>query len=509
MGRTATDVASPPIVGGDLPSFDELLAKGSFHARLARARVEREKALARSGDAPDDEFILNTGRKPWETAASPVPKRDRMAEALSQSVAVAPAVERQARAPAPATPVPTPAPAPAIVPAVRAGRPAGRLQPPQPVERLVLVAAKPARKPMQVAAGFGAGLLIGAATVLFGPMLRDIGTGPATVAPETAASVSAAPAPVAGMVEPDPAALSTVVAPVAVSSQRPLPVVAARPAEPQAADVAPRGVQSGPLRASAVSATLATPVAAFQPVPFRPADAEPVVVPRPAAAPAEALVTPDPLPSVRALPPTRPSVGAGTTGLAMVASADPAIVSAATVAGWTAPAPGRLSFPRATEGDTALSRQPLPAAYTAPEPPEANPPAASLLSGPVILHAPAGVADAALAGTVGRLAAAGVPVGEPSRVGFTISESNVRYFHAADAEVAAAIAAEVGARLRDFTSFDPAPPAGTIEVWLAGKGGAASAPARTSTKRTRNTGNPQLLSLRNRILQQLRNGDHL
>ncbi|OYX42334.1 MAG: hypothetical protein B7Z02_12395 [Rhodobacterales bacterium 32-67-9] len=517
MERTATNVASPPIVGGDLPSFDELLAKGSFHARLARARAEREQALARSGEASGDEFILNTGRKPWEKGANPAPKRDRMAEALSQSVAVVPLVERQARAPAPAKPVPTPAPIPAIAPAAkpaiaptaRVGQPAERLKPPQPVERLVLVAAKPVRKPVYVVAGFGAGLLIGAATALFGPMLRDVGTGSVPVAPETVASVSTAQAPVAGMTQPDPAVLSTVVTPVPVPAQRPLLVVAARPAEPQAADVAPRGAQNGPLLASSVPVALASPATAIQPLPSGPADAGPVILPRPTATPVGMPVPADLLPTDSALPPELPNIGAGTTDLAAVAPADPAILTAAAIAGWAAPAPGRLTLPRVTEGDAPLSRQPLPAAYSAPEPAEPSPPAAPLFSGSVVLHAPAGVADATLVETVDKLVAVGVPVGEPSRVGFTISESNVRYFHAADAEAAAAIATEVGARLRDFTSFDPAPPAGTIEVWLAGKGGAASAPARKSTKRTRSTGNPQLLNLRNRILQQLRNGDHL
>ncbi|KAB2881994.1 MAG: hypothetical protein F9K34_15575, partial [Albidovulum sp.] len=63
MDRAATDVAKPPAGGADLPSFEELLAKGSFHARLARARAEREKVLAEAGD---DGFILDTRRKPWE-----------------------------------------------------------------------------------------------------------------------------------------------------------------------------------------------------------------------------------------------------------------------------------------------------------------------------------------------------------------------------------------------------------------------------------------------------------
>ena len=99
MERVATDVAKPPLPGGELPGFDELLAKGSFHARLAQARVERAKALAESGD---DDFILNTSRKPWDRDERGPGRRDRLTSALHDAIgaqAAAPVVARNRREP--------------------------------------------------------------------------------------------------------------------------------------------------------------------------------------------------------------------------------------------------------------------------------------------------------------------------------------------------------------------------------------------------------------------------
>lgn len=516
MERTATDVASPPISGGELPSFDELLAKGSFHARLARARAEREKALSRSGDAAEDEFILNTGRRPWEKTPGAAPRRDRLTEALGHSVAVQDRAARPQRPPV----APTPA---AVAPAAPAARAAERLQPLAPAESLVVVPAKSTRRRLQVAAGFGAGLILGVAAAVVGPLLRDAGPASvapaapiskttATTAPATVAPVAVAQAPVVATAAPGLAALSASVEALPAFGQsgpRPLPVLVSRPVAPQAADAAPQGIRTGPLPAIAASLGFGAPAAALLPPPARPTHIELVVARLPAAAPVAAPAPADAPPSRAAAPPPRPRVGAGTASLAPLAPADAAAASGAALTGWAAPVPGRLTAPQIPAGDAPLPTQALPAVFSAPEAPAAKAPAASLFPGPVVVNAPVSVADADLAEAVDRLGAAGVPVGDPSRVGFTVSESNVRYFHAADAEAAAAIADTLGARLRDFTSFAPAPPAGTIEVWLAGNGASGSATARKSTNRTRSTQDQRLLNLRNRILQQLRNGDHL
>ena len=82
MDRAATDVAASPAAKGDLPSFEELLAEGSFQARIARARAEREKALAVDAGRPDD-FILNTSKKPWDKDTQAAPEPDRAVAALN------------------------------------------------------------------------------------------------------------------------------------------------------------------------------------------------------------------------------------------------------------------------------------------------------------------------------------------------------------------------------------------------------------------------------------------
>lgn len=54
-------------------------------------------------------------------------------------------------------------------------------------------------------------------------------------------------------------------------------------------------------------------------------------------------------------------------------------------------------------------------------------------------------------------------------VDFSINRTNIRYYHSQDRDEAARLAEMIGGRLRDFTSFRPAPVNGTVEVWLAGE----------------------------------------
>jgi len=156
-----------------------------------------------------------------------------------------------------------------------------------------------------------------------------------------------------------------------------------------------------------------------------------------------------------------------------------------------------------------------PAAATpadGPPAPQALPPAPGpRFSGPVVLNAPETVDEADLAALVDALGAEGFVLAEPNRVDITISQSNVRFFHPEDAAAAAAVADALGADPRDFTAFSPAPPAGTIEVWLSGRGdGVAPAKSRpTSGQGSMTAADRELNALRNRILQQLRNGEHL
>ncbi len=69
---------------------------------------------------------------------------------------------------------------------------------------------------------------------------------------------------------------------------------------------------------------------------------------------------------------------------------------------------------------------------------------------------------------VAKLQAAGFSVLDTAETRVAVSATNVRYYHAADADAAQAIAAQLGATARDFTGFSPVPPAGRIEVWLKG-----------------------------------------
>ena len=126
----------------------------------------------------------------------------------------------------------------------------------------------------------------------------------------------------------------------------------------------------------------------------------------------------------------------------------------------------------------------------------------------LVVHAPAGLKQEVLDGVVSAFQEAGFDIGPPKRVAFSISKTNVRFFHTEDGAGARALAEAIGGISRDFTSFRPSPKAGTIEVYLAGKSG-----------RRRSTGgqtggatggrNSALINLRNRLVESLKRGDHL
>lgn len=86
----------------------------------------------------------------------------------------------------------------------------------------------------------------------------------------------------------------------------------------------------------------------------------------------------------------------------------------------------------------------------------------------IVLNAPTSVSPPQLESIVTQIKGAGFAA-EPRQINLSISESNVRFYHAQDAEMAAFIAEAAGAEARDFTDFRPAPPAGLIEIWLAGR----------------------------------------
>lgn len=145
----------------------------------------------------------------------------------------------------------------------------------------------------------------------------------------------------------------------------------------------------------------------------------------------------------------------------------------------------------------------------------------------VRVHAPTAVESDKVEAVMAQVSESGVGLVELKRVELKISKDNVRYFHAEDAEAAAAVAEATGAVLRNFTAFSPLPPSGSIEYWVAGtrKGGGAAAvatrtpqratPQRTTTQRravtvTRSAPSAEerrLRAVQQRIIQRLRRGN--
>lgn len=60
-------------------------------------------------------------------------------------------------------------------------------------------------------------------------------------------------------------------------------------------------------------------------------------------------------------------------------------------------------------------------------------------------------------------------ISEPQAVNFTINATQVRYYHRKDEASAGHLAAALDAQVRDFTTYNPAPPQGVVELWLSGK----------------------------------------
>lgn len=173
----------------------------------------------------------------------------------------------------------------------------------------------------------------------------------------------------------------------------------------------------------------------------------------------------------------------------------PAAVVAILVAGWAlidspapdAPAPeSTAAAPAAAPTlETALAPAfpPVKPDATVPLPPVAEAPRQH-----VRLLAPAGLAPGDAARAADLLREAGFYVSGPVTVPLSVAQTNVRYFHAADAdnmaELGAVLAPLTGTEpgLRGFTDLADPPAPGTVEVWLAGPAlGEAPAEAKTAS----------------------------
>ena len=82
------------------------------------------------------------------------------------------------------------------------------------------------------------------------------------------------------------------------------------------------------------------------------------------------------------------------------------------------------------------------------------------------MHAPDGLSDAQLRRFISQLESKGVVVSKIGREGFRVSTTHLRYYSPETAEVAAAVAADLGVPARDFSQN--AQISDRIEVWVAG-----------------------------------------
>lgn len=472
MNKVATSPTPPRDAGAERPSIDELIRSGSLDQRLAAARAARAKAMDQIGEQPE-QFL--SGLKPWErpeylrgepgTAPRNTPVRDRNAP-----MAAAPPRTLLLRRPA------LPTPADTVAPKVEA------------------VAVRPHRTPqlrlLQVAGGAIFGIAVG---VGLGYWFANT-TPPGTTALVTLTAEAPVPPGSDGATE---------------SAEIALPAADAVPATPDAPQLSnvtlvaarlPTIATNGPL---ARDATLA-PRLAGTPQAGESAVFAPVFVAAPQPRGRGDLSHPAAAEDLRfaaLAAPGRVTVAVldGTlTPPDAVMPVLPVAPEAVTVpATWRMPESAPLTF---TPGDTppAAPDLPLPASRAAPT---------TELT--LILHAPASLSDGEVGSVEDRLLAGGFGDAMLRPTDITISQSNVRYFSPEDAAAAKAVAAALNADLRDFTSFSPRPPAGTLEIWLAGRASGATrsavkAPAKAKKSR------PAMISaveaLKNRLVRQLRAG---
>ena len=125
----------------------------------------------------------------------------------------------------------------------------------------------------------------------------------------------------------------------------------------------------------------------------------------------------------------------------------------------------------------------------------------------VHVQSPTSFSDERLAEIQSVIAETGLPAGKLNRVRYKISSSHVRFYHRRDAVAAAALSERIGARSRDFTNFRPSPPIGTLEVFLSGS--ANTRRAATQTRTQPGEQDREFIELRDRLVESLRNGDHL
>jgi hypothetical protein len=245
----------------------------------------------------------------------------------------------------------------------------------------------------------------------------------------------------------------------------PRPEVAPSPEPPGDAAAGTAPAPAGPMRLARGPDPAGLPA----PDPELPAE-------RPEAALAEPEIVPSPaLPDAAVDRAARPAAAA-----APAHAAEPGGLPAPT----PEPAPTRPAAGTQVAALPPLRPAPRPRAEPAPVPADVAG-AAVALPEHVYLHYPAS-AQAEADRAAELLRAAGIPSVQSVPVRLDISRSNVRYFHAGDAEAAAGVASILAPALpgdppeaRDFTDFPTPSASGKLEIWLAGTspgGGQSAAP---------------------------------
>ncbi|WP_170409164.1 hypothetical protein [Ruegeria atlantica] len=121
------------------------------------------------------------------------------------------------------------------------------------------------------------------------------------------------------------------------------------------------------------------------------------------------------------------------------------------------------------------------------------------------LYAPSNVPQGVVDSVVTNLTSTGHELSGQARVGFGITQSNVRFYHKQDEERAAALAKDAGALLRDFTGANVKTPSGIIELWLSGEGSGVARVKRTAPRSTVRAQAPSRVNrLRSQVLSKLK-----
>jgi hypothetical protein len=453
------------------PTLAQILDPVALEERLKEARARRAAVLAARGPRPDRPLPPDFLATPPAAAPMPPmfedPHPPRAGAVLEPTPAeAAAALPRPApeALPSPADRIPdSPPPAPPLVayaPPVAAPvapDPTPVVPDPTPVAAAIVPDAPPSAEAVEPAASrrlagapvwltFVAGIGLGAAAVAFA-ILPPASRQPSTETPAPTAVVESppgeAPAPVATVESPPAEAPPPVAAVESPPAEAPPPVAAVESPPVEVVASVPPPV-AGPPAAPAAAGSVAAP-----PTPAAVA-AEPLA---PAAAPVELAVpaadnsTPpvDALATARLALPVEPPAALPVETPAETPTAPPAEAPAAAV-------------------DPAA---PAPAAA------EPAPPAAALPARVTIHYPPSG--EAAALAARDALVAAGVGAVDTLPVGFAIQRTNVRFYHAADAEAAGTVTGLLAADpsgepplARDFTGYATPPAPGKLEIWVAG-----------------------------------------